>query len=122
MINPLDYLYYKIYVAWSYISGGGRPINNISAIAVLLLSNIITVRLLIFHTLSELFNIISPISVVLFCAIYFNFKKEDKILEKYENESPKSKVIGSIVVILYAIISFASLICVGLYSAKRVTT
>lgn len=87
-----------------------------------MLSNIYTIHELIFHTFSDTFGIISALFVVVFCAIYFNFKKEDKILEKYENESPKSKVIGSIAVILYAIISFVSLICVGLYYAKRVTT
>ncbi|MEA5006283.1 MAG: hypothetical protein VB022_07710 [Rikenellaceae bacterium] len=122
MINPLDYLYYKIYVAWSYISGGGRPINHISAIGFLMLSNIYTIHELIFHTFSDTFGIISALFVVVFCAIYFNFKKEDKILEKYENESPKSQVIGSIAVILYVIISIVSLICVVLYSAKIVTT
>ncbi len=119
MINPLDYLYYKIYVAWSYISGGGRPGNNMSAIGFLMLSNIFTVYILIYKTFSISFGLISAILEGIFCAIYFNFKKEDKILKKYENESPQSKIIGNIAVILYAIISIVSLVCVGLYHAKK---
>jgi hypothetical protein len=119
MINPLDYLYYKIYVAWSYISGGGRPINHISAIGALMFSNIITVYIIINGELSETFGIGSVFFEVIFCAIYFNFKKEDKILKKYENESSQSKIIGNIAVILYAIVSLVSLIDVLSYLKNR---
>jgi cytochrome bd-type quinol oxidase subunit 2 len=119
MINPLDYLYYKIYVAWSYISGGGKPGNNMPAIGLLLLSNIITGYVLIYKSFSETFGILSAIIVVIFCAIYFNLKKEDEILKKYENESQKSQIIGAIAVISYSIISIVSFICVLLYYAKN---
>lgn len=119
MINPLDYLYYKIYVAWTYLSGGGKPTNNLSAIGFLMLSNIFTIYILIYKTFSMSFGLLIVILEGLFCAFYFNSKKEDKILKKYENESPQSKIIGTIAVILYAIISIVSLICVGLYYTKN---
>jgi len=119
MINPLDYLYYKIYVAWSYISGGGRPINHISAIGFIMLSNMYTVYIAINKTLSETFGIGSIILEVIFCAIYFNSKKEEMIIKKFENESNKSRVIGNIIVIGYSLLSVISLIYVLKYIMIR---
>lgn len=115
MINPLDYLYHKIYVAWSYISGGGIPINNISAIGFLMLSNMYTVYIAINKTLTEAFGIGSIIFEVIFCAIYFNIKKEEMIIQKFENESNKSRIIGNIIVIAYSLLSLMSLIYVLKY-------
>ena len=115
MINPLDYLYYIIYVAWSNISGGGRPINNTSAIGFLMLSNMYTVYIAINKTLTEAFGIGSVIFEVIFCAIYFNIKKEEMIIQKFENESNKSRMIGNIIVIAYSLLSLMSLIYVLKY-------
>ncbi len=55
MTNPFDYLYYKIYNALSYISGGGNPIRHYSAMGAILLINILTIYLFITGTYSVTF-------------------------------------------------------------------
>ena len=113
MINPFNYLFYKIYVFLSHISGGGNPITHLAAMGTILLSNIITINMLItkkFPTDEFLKVVFVILSLLLFYAVP---KISDKIISKYEKESEKSRLIGNTVVTFYVILSVVALILVN---------
>lgn len=111
MINPLDYLYYKVYKGLSYISGGGNPMSQIGATMVLLMINFSTIYYLIAGELPESVLTGAMIIIILFCTIYFSIK-EDKILAKYDQESEQSYRKGNMIVTVYVILTFVAAICV----------
>ena len=111
MINPLDYLYYKVYKGLSYISGGGNPLSQIGATTILLMANFFTIYYLIAGELPKSVLTISTTIITLFCAIYFLIK-EDKILAKYDQESEQSYRKGNMIVTVYVILTFVAAICV----------
>ncbi|MCD7901065.1 MAG: hypothetical protein LUH22_14705 [Bacteroides sp.] len=104
MINPLDYLYYKIYKAWSFLSGGDYPIKHQAAMLLLIWFNILTVYFLFFKELpSEKFNIACVIVIGIIILIIYRPKREAKIVAKFEKESEDSRIIGNILVICYVV-------------------
>jgi hypothetical protein len=111
MINPFDYLYYKIYSALSYISGGGNPINHIGAIILLFILNCMNIYTLITGELSATFAYISGFLILIVSLIYF-YSRQAKIIAKYSQESEQSRTIGNTAVVLYVIISIVAAVLV----------
>jgi hypothetical protein len=105
MINPFDYLYYKIYTAWSYINGGGYPIRQHGAMWLLLFLNILTIYLLITDFIINTFMWCAGVFILIILFICYRPKREVKILAKYSKESEMSRIIGDATVVLYVIIS-----------------
>ena len=116
MINPFDYLHYKIYKAWSQLNGGGYPFSHYAVIAIPYILNSLTIYILIVNEFpsKEIFSGIAfPILVIVF--ICYRPNREDKILAKYCNESEDSRLIGNAVVVFYYIISILVFILVRKY-------
>ena len=110
MINPFDYLFYRIYSVWKYIGG----VNHCSAMGFVLLCNIITIQLLITGTYSLDFAIFVSFVVIIWMITYTS-KRESRIIAKFENESNKARIIGNICVIIYMILSIVLLLIVAKY-------
>lgn len=112
MVNPFDYLFYKVYKGLSFISGGGNPITHAAATVMLLTLNFIAFWTL-FNGISpepHIFGIVIVFGVMII--IYFTIR-ENKILARYDQESARSRTIGNTVVALYVILTFVFLIWVG---------
>ena len=118
MINPFDYLFYKIYNAWSYLSSTGKPINYFAPIGILFLLNAWTTYMLLVDGFSKAFAYGSVAFVGIFLFIRFRPKREAKIIAKYSKESNKSRMIGNTVVIFYVTLSIVSFILVMKHYAK----
>lgn len=108
MINPFDYLFYKIYVFLSHLSGGGNPITHLGAMGVLLGINVLTIYLFVYGE-SPPFIIYIILTPLLFYAFP---KKMERIISKYDQESEKSRLIGNTAVTFYVLLSIASFILV----------
>lgn len=111
MINPIDYLYYKVYKGISYMNGGGHPITQIGATCSLLLANYMIVCYLIFGEFTDRFLTVSVFFLIVFSLIYFPIR-EKRILAKFEQESERSRKIGNRIVIGYIIFTFLSIFLV----------
>lgn len=107
MINPIDYLYYKVYKGISYMNGGSYPITQVGATGLILIANYMTISYLILGRFPDYFMRISGLFLIAFCIIYFSVR-EKKILAKYEQESEKSQKIGNWIVICYIIFTCLS--------------
>lgn len=101
MFNPMDYLFYKIYRGLDII-GGGR---EVMATTILVQINLMTISISIFGTVSlGAFIFIGIIG--LYLASYYT-NNEERIIEKYESESERSRKIGNVIVAIYLILTFA---------------
>lgn len=114
MINPLDYLYYKVYTFLLHISSGRAPLNRSAAYSILLFANACTIYILITGKFSRLF-VFAGLLIGLFVFIRYRPKNEEIIVEKYRKESNKSRIRGNIIVTIYVLLTFAALICTILY-------
>lgn len=106
MINPFDYLYYKLYKAWSHLSFSGIPTHHTGIMSLLLTFNVYSIYTWIFKakvsiTVFMIFAFFVVITI-LFC---YRTKVENKIIEKFDKESKTSRIVGSLAIILYAILS-----------------
>lgn len=111
MINPFDYLFYKIYRAWSHLSFNGEPIGHLGVMTFLLLSNVLTIYLLIFgEILPEQVALISGFLIAATLFVSYRPKREARILSRFEKESKERRIIGNTIVILYTIISIIACI------------
>jgi hypothetical protein len=123
MINPFDYLFYKIHTAWSHISGNGSSGKHHGAMMILLMLNFFTIYELIYGYIpldisehlrrkgftSDLIVLASGIFIIFISPVFYSSKREKRIIAKYKNESEKSRIIGNAIVICYVILTFASL-------------
>lgn len=100
MINPIDYLFYKIYRGLDII-GGGR---EVMATTILVQINLMTLAIAISQTISFIVFIFIGI-IGIYLASYYTNNKE-RILEEYESESERSRKIGNTIVTLYVISTF----------------
>jgi len=120
----MNYIWYKLYRA-SLKSTLSKPRGLLASIvlSVILFSNIIVFNAFIskidlfpfvFHQIKKLIPIIQ---IVLFAVIYLYYsgKRFLMIIKKYRVETKKHRIIGSICVIMYAFLSFLSIIIVSLY-------
>lgn len=111
MVNPINYLFYKIYKALLFIDGGGSPVKQSGATALLLLLNFWTVWILITGELNTVVAAISLIFMLLFSIFYA--ASEEQIIAKYEKESDKSRIVGNWIVTLYILITIGSFFLVA---------
>ena len=105
MINLLDYLFYKMYTAWSHILYGKRyPFDYQGPIIILLMLNYVSIDILAgYNTNNSSMFMLYGIFIILFVILYS--LREKKFLSKFKNESKKSCTIGNIAVITYVIAS-----------------
>jgi Ca2+/Na+ antiporter len=109
MINPFDYLYYKIYKALCFINGGYESIQQHAIMGGLLLINILTIYILIAGDLpSTALCVMYLLLSTAIHSVFYMTKREKKILDKYEKESKKSRIMGNIAVLLYVIVSIVA--------------
>jgi len=110
MINPFDYLYYKIYNALSYINGGIPANRTLGLYGLIIALNVLSIIILIVGDLPDIYIVISLIFVFLFVFAYFRKKKENAIIKRYENETENSRIIGNVSVIIYVLLSIVSFV------------
>ena len=97
MINPIDYLFYKIYNGLDLIGGG----TEVVATTLLVQINLMTIAIAIFGTVSlEAFIFIGIIGLYL---VSYYTDNQEKIMAKYESESESSRQIGNTIATLYAV-------------------
>jgi hypothetical protein len=108
MKNPIDYLWYKIYKAQSFIDGKKRPLRDIPFMGVLLGINLVCITWLIYGDIFDNFIIFIFVLDTIIISPYFCEKKQAKILWKYKNESEKSRIRGNFIVTIYVILSLAA--------------
>lgn len=113
MINPIDYLYYKVYKGISYMNGGSYPITQMATTCSLLIANYMIVCYLILGEFTDRFLTVGVFLLIVFSLIYFPVK-EKRILAKFEQESERSQKTGNRVVVLYIIFTFLSIFLVAL--------
>ena len=113
IINPFDYFYYKIYCAWRWLGGGEYPFRHRVAIWLLYFLNYVTICGLMFGKSATLrYSAAIAISIGVIMFIFYNLKREKRILLKYRRESETSRQIGNAAVILYVIITIVSFVLV----------
>ena len=108
-INPIDYLFYKIYKALSFISGGGNPITQYSAILILFSFNVLVLLNILYEDVpSEIAG--TWIAIVGILILPYYMIREDRIIAKYSQESEHSRTVGNMIVAIYVILTFVMLI------------
>jgi hypothetical protein len=110
MNNPLDYLWYKIYKAFSHIEKSA-PSSSCKCMSVLFIINSLSI-LLIDKDFINNYVWVFFLLIIFIITPYFFTKKQIKIIKKYKNESEKSRITGNIVVTFYIILSFVILFLV----------
>ncbi len=113
MINPIDYLYYKVYKRISYMNGESYPITQMAATCSLLIANYMIVCYLILGEFTDRFLKVGVFLLIVFSLIYFPIR-EKRILAKFERESERSRKTGNRVVVLYIIFTLLSIFLVAL--------
>lgn len=100
MVNPFDYLFYKIYNILDIIGCE----TEIIATTLLVQINLMTIAIAIFGTVSlGAFIFIGIIGLYL---VSYYTDNQEKIMAKYESESESSRQIGNIITTLYVILTF----------------
>ena len=116
MINPFDYLYYKLYKISLYSESGKTGTHTAGSIMSVLLSlNFFTVRWWRSNNLESSDKLIYGVCLLilmLIIVVYWILKRDKKVIAKFKNESKKSREIGNLVVICYVILSIVSFILV----------
>jgi hypothetical protein len=110
MKNPIDYLWYKLYKAFSYIEKGA-PSSSAECMGGLFIINSLSI-LLIDKDFINNYAWVFFLLVMFIITPYFFTKKQIRIIKKYKNESEKSRITGNIVVTLYIVLSFILLFLV----------
>ncbi len=114
-MNIYYYLYYKLSRVLN--RKGKNEMGVFSAQSFLIYINIIIIYIKIFHVTKENFNsgyktILIIIGAILFITnsfLFLNKKRCKRIMNRYKNESLKSKRIGNVLVILYIVLTLASI-------------
>jgi hypothetical protein len=113
MKNPIDYLWYKIYKAFSYIEKGA-PSSSAECMGSLFIINSLSI-LLIDKELIKNYAWIFCLLIIFIITPYFFTKKQIRIIKKYKNESEKSRIRGNVIVTFYIILSFVILFLIIKY-------
>jgi len=120
----MKYLYYRLWQFFKKIKTNDMPATNamifISACQFLNLSLIyifVEYYSLVknyFSSKSEIYYYTIPIGLTIYLLNYlFLYRKRDEFYEKYKNETNLQKTIGSIILILYIIVSVALVLYFG---------
>jgi len=120
----MQYLYYRL---WQLLIGKSEedmpPFGAMMIFWMLFVFNIETIESLLYHYYNIgfvpkdrdgviLYSLIPIFSVLIFNIFYF-FRRRNKIKLKYENESLRRKIVGTIVLFTYAISSMIIFFIVG---------
>jgi len=109
LTTPLNYLFYKLYVFFSYLTYSEVPLGHIQFMGFLLLLNIATFFWGIFDISPAFWMVI----ISFFLIIPYSFAKiEDKVIARYSKETTDSQIIGNIVIISYIVSSIVLFILV----------
>lgn len=116
IMNIYYYLFYKLSIALN--KKGNNEWGPIGAITFLISLNISLLYIIIFSVTSENFveghkTILIIIGIIIFglnTVLFLKKKRVGKIMERYQDESLKSKRLGSFVVILYVLFTVISLL------------
>ena len=111
MINPINYLFYKIYKVLFFTNGGIVPVQQSGATALFPLLNFWTIWILVTGELTTVIMVVSLIFMLPLSIFYAASEKQ--IIIKYEKESEKSRIIGNWVVALYIIITIGAFFVVA---------
>ena len=123
MINPYEYIFYKIYnygtqsLSWGRWGQTCAALNTITILIFILVFNLLTIEniLLLNGCQIGLFDHFSSITsllvvfAILFIPNYFLFinnRRYNKVAIKYGNETASKKLIGTILVLLYTFGTF----------------
>lgn len=103
ILYPLNYFFYKVFVfTRDYLTIGDYPMRNTSIMALFLILNTFTFYIFIYETLPSMW--IFVVQIVIFMP-YNSQKISIKLVDKFSRESEKSKVIGSLLVVAYLVLS-----------------
>lgn len=100
MINPIDYLFYKIHSGFDIIGNDNAVLATTGTINI----NIASMMVLIYGQIPNFCYIICIIEGWYLVSYYHD--NEKKIIEKYESESERSRKIGNVIVAIYLILTF----------------
>jgi len=114
----MKYLYFKLWQNLKRIKTNDMPATNaIFLISMVIFANIATIHVLLNQILTINLNLGSKNAIILFAIslclsimilnYFLLYKKRDQISERYKNESKTQSRIGNILLILYALGSFA---------------
>ena len=102
LLYPLSYLFYKLYVFFSYLSFSENPVGHIQVMGFLLFLNIATFFLGIFDFSISLWMGLIPLFVII---IYSSGKIEEKIIARFSKETDNARIIGNILVLTYVVLT-----------------
>jgi Ca2+/Na+ antiporter len=119
------YIYYKIWQNFSRTKTNDMPATNAMLFVSLChLANIFVIQIVLGHyslvnmkfsSKYEIYIYTIPLGLLVFALNYLLlYKKRDRIFEKYKNENKKQKLIGSILVISYILVSFVLVFYLGI--------
>ncbi len=104
----LDYLFYRLYAFCLKIKITSPAFSAIIFFAALIALNVEGIKLLIYPTASENYNVIRYYYFFIIAVLYFIYIFKDryvKISEKYKNESSLQKKLGYSIIIIYFLLS-----------------
>jgi hypothetical protein len=110
----MKYLYFKLYYCLKKVKTNDSPATNaMILLSMIHMANIATIQILFNYFFSIKIKLVSKNEVIMFAVsaglviyiinYFLLYKKRDEIYEKYKNESKYKKVLGYIVLVLYAI-------------------
>lgn len=112
MINIYDYLFYKLYRFNREIDRENAGFISAMLIFYFTFFNLLSLFTFYFsynlevgRGISKLHGLIVGVVLISFNLWYFNSKKTDAIFNRFKEENSLSNVIGSVLVLLYAILS-----------------
>lgn len=116
-MNPYYYLFYKLNCFLN--KKGNNEMGTIFGISIYFVWSIIVIYGLLVDTRDNIssgfykivFVIICTSLFITNCILFSNKKRVKKIINHYKVETERNRKLGNLIVILYAIISFALLIC-----------
>jgi hypothetical protein len=114
MINPFDYLFYKIYKTWRCLGerNSSSFYNSVGPMCILLIFNCFVIERIITGGINGLFVFYLPLVIPL---TYLLPGRMVRVIKKYRAESEKSRNRGNLIVWCYVILTIVSLILVFKY-------
>jgi len=110
MINPYDYLFYKLYRINSEIDPGNASFISAMLIVYFVFFNILSAFIFYYAenpdiTVSKTQGVGLMAVLVIFNLLYFNRKRVERICNTYSKESKKYSLLGWILTISYVVLS-----------------
>lgn len=103
ILFPLNYFFYKVFVfTRNYLTFGDYPMRNTSIMALFFILNTFTFFVFVLSVLPPIWVFV--VQIVIFMP-YNSPKISLKLVDVFSKESEKSKVIGSLIVVTYLVLS-----------------